>query len=93
MLPAAIEMLSNRMKINSSGMLPALGDYLDNCTDGGDLTPAAKYRDNSIDADFLLIIGGFTQNTSTIAYAYYCLQGTRYQTLKKLIFGFYFFHF
>lgn len=78
MLPAAVKMISNRLKIHSSGMLPALGNYLDHCTDGGDLTPATKYRETATDADFLLIIGGFAEETSTIAYAYYCLQGTSY---------------
>ena len=77
MLPVASKMLSNRLKIKSSGMLPALGSYLDYCTDGGDLTPSNQYRENSIDADFLLIIGGFTQSSNTIAYAYYCLQGIK----------------
>lgn len=87
MLPAATKMLSNRLKIRGPGVIPALGDYLDYCTDGGDLTPASQYRNSSTDADFLLIIGGFTQSSNTIAYAYYCLQGKAGQGGPRSIFS------
>jgi len=76
MVPVGTKMLSDRLKIRSTGKIPALGNYLDYCDDQGELTPDPKYRNNETDADFLLILGGFSQSTNIIAYATFCLIGT-----------------
>lgn len=72
-VPVGSKMISDRLKINSTGTLPVFGNYADFCDDNGGLIIPNKYRTDAIDADFVLFVGGFTESTSTIAYASFCL--------------------
>jgi len=72
-VPVGTKMITDRFKINSTGALPLLNGYLGGCTDNGDLIIPEKYNNEIIEADFILFVGAFTQTTSTIAYATYCL--------------------
>jgi len=74
-VPVGTKMLSDRLKITSNGKLPAFGENVDYCNDNGELTIPQKYKDQEIDGDFVLFVGGFTEETSTIAYATFCLTG------------------
>jgi hypothetical protein len=72
-VPVGTKMLSDRLKINSTGKIAPLGDYVYYCDDNGELTIPQKYQTDEIDGDFVLFVGGFTESTNTIAYATFCL--------------------
>ena len=68
--------LTNRLQVNTTGRLPAFQTKLDFCTDRGNLVPDVRYRNEITEnADFLLIVGSFLDNSGVIAYASFCVLG------------------
>ena len=68
--------ISKLLQIHSKGYLPALGSAINNCNDSGRMTVPEKYKEEKIDADFLLLISiQKTTYSNFIAYASACALG------------------
>ena len=86
-LPEAMRILSQKLKIKSSGKLPQFSeDDLKYCNDSGKMTIPNEYYTNTENyGDFILFVGSFTSTERVIAYATFCALGNLIFFLNILI--------
>lgn len=74
-VPTGIKILSDRLKVNTTGTLPAFGNNISGCG-GSYINVDSKYENQQTDdADFILFLGGNNTGAGTIAFAAPCLIG------------------
>lgn len=75
-MPEAIRILESRLKVTSNSIIPAFDPEWNYCDDQGKLTVDSKYKTQTTEGDFLLLVGVINEpNSGTLAYATYCLNG------------------
>lgn len=75
-LPEAVRILEQSLKVTSNSIIPSFNASNMGCDDGGKLTVDNKYKTQTTQGDFLLLVGVINEpNSGTLAYATYCVQG------------------
>ena len=84
-VPTGIKILSDRLKVNTTGTLPAFGNNISGCG-GSYINVDSKYENQQTDdADFILFLGGNNTGAGTIAFAAPCLIGNFFSTFWNIL--------
>jgi hypothetical protein len=74
-IPEGVKILERRFKVTSNSIIPAFDGVENGCDDDEKITIDPKYLSQTTEGDFLLLMGVYTKNDDTLAYASVCLGG------------------